>query len=298
MNYYERHLGDYARDTGHLTQAEHGAYNLLMDRYYVTEEPIPAAIVYRIAKAATRPERAAVDVVLREFFTLVDGAWVKGRIEQEIARAQAKIRAAQENGKTGGRPKKQAGEKPAGFCGDSESEAHQTPATSLQPVVTEEREPHTEPSSDVAPGVGEVDRRTAGAICRRLIELGIEPTTCNPAHPLLGALLHAGAAVHEFDGAARAALAKNNKTFAYVLGIVKRQREDAANLTLHQGALPGARHKPWFLSSSGIEAKARELNVVQDHDESFPAFKGRVFVAAGVTRDMVRAAEIDFGARA
>ena len=36
MNYYERHLGDYARDTGHLSMLEHGAYSLLLDRYYAT----------------------------------------------------------------------------------------------------------------------------------------------------------------------------------------------------------------------------------------------------------------------
>ena len=42
VNYYERHLGDYARDTAHLTMVEHGAYTLLLDRYYATESPIPA----------------------------------------------------------------------------------------------------------------------------------------------------------------------------------------------------------------------------------------------------------------
>ena len=30
MNYYERHLGDYARDTAHLSMMEHGAYGLLL----------------------------------------------------------------------------------------------------------------------------------------------------------------------------------------------------------------------------------------------------------------------------
>ncbi len=30
MNYYERHLGDYAKDTAHLTMIEHGAYTLLL----------------------------------------------------------------------------------------------------------------------------------------------------------------------------------------------------------------------------------------------------------------------------
>ena len=31
MNYYERHLGDYARDAGHLSMLEHGAYALLLN---------------------------------------------------------------------------------------------------------------------------------------------------------------------------------------------------------------------------------------------------------------------------
>lgn len=42
MNYYERHLGDYSKDTAHLTMIEHGAYGLLLDRYYGTEAGIPA----------------------------------------------------------------------------------------------------------------------------------------------------------------------------------------------------------------------------------------------------------------
>ncbi len=86
VNYYERHLGDYARDTRHLTMLEHGAYNVLMDRYYTTEKGIPEAQAYRVAGARTPEEKEAVDAVLAEFFKLVDGTWVKGRIEEEIAK--------------------------------------------------------------------------------------------------------------------------------------------------------------------------------------------------------------------
>lgn len=86
MNYYERHLGDYARDTGHLTLTEHGAYTLLLDRYYATEQPIPAAQAHRLARARTKEEMKAVDAVLAEFFHLEDGAWVHNRVDREIAR--------------------------------------------------------------------------------------------------------------------------------------------------------------------------------------------------------------------
>jgi uncharacterized protein YdaU (DUF1376 family) len=143
MNYYERHLGDYSKDTAHLTMIEHGAYGMLLDRYYGTEAGIPSDQVYRIARARTKDEKATVDVVLNEFFQLVDGVWVNKRAEEEIAKAKVKISAAQENGKKGGRPKKpKAGfeietqEEPSGFFVGSEIEtqekAHQTPDTRHQ----------------------------------------------------------------------------------------------------------------------------------------------------------------------
>jgi uncharacterized protein YdaU (DUF1376 family) len=85
VNYYERHLGDYAKDAGHLSMLEHGAYTLLLDRYYTTEQPIPADQAHRVCRARTKEERAAVDAVLAEFFVLVDGAWKSGRADREIA---------------------------------------------------------------------------------------------------------------------------------------------------------------------------------------------------------------------
>lgn len=140
MNYYERHLGDYSKDTAHLTMIEHGAYGLLLDRYYGTEQGIPADQVHRIARARTREEKQAVDVVLDEFFQLVDGLWVNKRAEEEIAKAHVKIHAAKENGKKGGRPKKpksgsenETQDKPTGLFVGSENEtqqkAHQAPST-------------------------------------------------------------------------------------------------------------------------------------------------------------------------
>ena len=136
MNYYERHLGDYARDAAHLTMIEHGAYTLLLDRYYTTEQPIPTDQTYRVARATSKPERAAVDSVLREFFILIEGAWHNRRADSEIAKAQSKIKAARENGKHGGRPRTNpelTHQKPTGLLLGSEIEtqtkAHQTPDT-------------------------------------------------------------------------------------------------------------------------------------------------------------------------
>jgi uncharacterized protein YdaU (DUF1376 family) len=107
VNFYKRHLGDYAKDAGHLSMLEHGAYTLLLDRYYTTEEPIPSLTdAYRICRARSRDEREAVDTVLREFFVSDGEAFMNRRAEEEIAKASHQRTVNQELGKRGGRPKK------------------------------------------------------------------------------------------------------------------------------------------------------------------------------------------------
>lgn len=184
MNYYERHIGDYVRDTAHLTMLEHGAYTLLMDRYYATEAGIPADQAHRLARARTREEKAAVDAVLQEFFALVDGVWTKRRIEQEIEKAQAKINAAKENGRKGGRPKRvkktdevETQQKPSGLSVGSENEtqqkAHQAPDTRhhLKPS-TQQAASTTQPETAQQPYAAASPTRQ-GMVCRLLREAGV-----------------------------------------------------------------------------------------------------------------------------
>lgn len=139
MNYYERHLGDYARDTAHLSLLEHGAYTLLLDRYYATEQPIPADQVHRIARTRTAQERAAVNAVLAEFFTLDNGLYSQKRVQSEIERAHIRIETARSNGRSGGRPRKNPTETqrvPGGLLlgskTETQSKALHTPYSRLQ----------------------------------------------------------------------------------------------------------------------------------------------------------------------
>ena len=70
----------------------------------------------------------------------------------------------------------------------------------------------------------------------------------NPGHPDLLALIAAGATDAEFEGVALMAAGKR-KGFAYAIGALKRQREEAAALTLHQGPMPApppAADPPWL----------------------------------------------------
>jgi uncharacterized protein YdaU (DUF1376 family) len=106
VNYYKHHIGDYRRDTAHLSLLEHGIYRQLMDTYYLAEEPIPSEteLVMRRLSARTEQERAAVNMVLSEFFLLVDGAWQHARCDSEIAAYHKRAEASATNGKHGGRP--------------------------------------------------------------------------------------------------------------------------------------------------------------------------------------------------
>lgn len=92
MNYYEHHLGDYAKDAAHLSLIEDGAYRRLLDAYYTREAPLPGDVrqCCKLARANARPERDAVKYVLDEFFDLREDGYHQNRADAEIARFQAK----------------------------------------------------------------------------------------------------------------------------------------------------------------------------------------------------------------
>jgi uncharacterized protein YdaU (DUF1376 family) len=86
VNYYRRFPGDYLKDTVHLTMAQDGAYNRLLDFYYTREKPLPleVSMIYKMVRANTDEDRSAVDFVLKEFFVLTRWGFVQKRAQQEI----------------------------------------------------------------------------------------------------------------------------------------------------------------------------------------------------------------------
>lgn len=83
MNYYERHIGDFIKDTLGLSMLEDGAYNRLLDQVYQTERPLPCdkKEIYRNARATTAAERKAVDYVLTKFFDLGPDGYMQKRAQ-------------------------------------------------------------------------------------------------------------------------------------------------------------------------------------------------------------------------
>lgn len=145
MKFYARYPGDYARDTQDLSLAEHGAYVLLLDYLYGTERVLPKNPLglYRVCRAHTDDEKAAVDAVIARFFTETADGFTNARFERDIVPAKARIHAARQNGARGGRPRKdteqEPGENPLGYCEETQSETQVEPsakAHQLQTVVT------------------------------------------------------------------------------------------------------------------------------------------------------------------
>ena len=137
MNYYKRHIGDYLKDTAHLSLLEHGVYARLLDVYYTRETAIPDDQAARLIGARSKEELSALRAVLGEFFALEDGAWTQQRCEREIGLKEEKSETNRGNGKRGGRPKKEtqsvSEKNPNGFEIETQTEPTENP--SHKPLV-------------------------------------------------------------------------------------------------------------------------------------------------------------------
>jgi uncharacterized protein YdaU (DUF1376 family) len=77
VNFYPHHIGDYAKDTAHLSMLEDAAYRRMLDVAYAAEKPLPRIrrTIYRLVRARSHAEKLAVDVVLGEFWIEGDDGW-------------------------------------------------------------------------------------------------------------------------------------------------------------------------------------------------------------------------------
>ncbi|ENA37452.1 hypothetical protein HMPREF1487_04370 [Pseudomonas sp. HPB0071] len=125
MNFFPFHPGDYMLRTAHLNVVEDAAYRRLIDLYYVNESPIEgnAESIARVIRM--REHAIEVAAVLAEFFEATEEGFRHHHCDKVIAQYHAKAKQAAENGKRGGRPKKQDESKP-----DSEPKLEETETVS------------------------------------------------------------------------------------------------------------------------------------------------------------------------
>lgn len=263
MNYFELYPGDYRRDTGRLSLAEHGAYLLLMADYYASEKPLPADLgaLCRIVGAQGKAEQQAVKAVAEQYFPVGDdGLRHNTRADREIAKAQKRISIARANGAKGGRKAEQKQE-PADEPktnpeetqrdtqpvtrrdtqqGTRSGEALHTPhATRQSPSDSSSLSGSFKASDTRRACVNPASPTAAGEACKAMRGAGLIQT--NPAHPGLLALIDAGATPAQFAMAAGDAVSRG-KGFAYALGILKGQLADAASAPKPSKGDPEAIH--------------------------------------------------------
>lgn len=159
MHYYNHHLGDYAKDTGHLSLAEHGAYRMLLDHYYSTETPLPGNLdaLCRLCRATSKAERQAVDAVLAQFFIADGTVYMHRRVESEIFEYRQRAESASRAGKMSGEARRNKGSESNGrstdvqrtFNGRSISVGVSVePTNNQEPKVLLEKEPKARASVD------------------------------------------------------------------------------------------------------------------------------------------------------
>jgi uncharacterized protein YdaU (DUF1376 family) len=92
MHYFQFNIGDYRRQTGHLTLLEHGVYKALLDSYYLNESPLTSDLknLMRSHCIRTEEEKNALNNVLEDFFQLTDEGYTNKACEEVIAKYQEK----------------------------------------------------------------------------------------------------------------------------------------------------------------------------------------------------------------
>ncbi|UUX38864.1 YdaU family protein [Burkholderia contaminans] len=290
MNFYKRHIGDYLKDTAHLSLLEHGIYTRLLDVYYTREAGIPEIQAARLIGARSKEEIEALRVVLDEFFELIDGTWLQQRCEREIEEASAQAKANRENGKKGGRPKakknppdnpdgtqeitetKPSGN-PSGSVSLTEKNLSQTPDSRLQtPDLPEAQQ-------QALTGVGAGQPASIASPVSRSIEIAVYLRQrgivgANSVNPNIAAWGDDARVTNEILDAALSIVGSRqlDKPVGpnYLVGII-------ADLLAPKPAKPAVKADDWHRSEAGIKRKGQELGMQARGGESWDQFKARIW---------------------
>lgn len=268
MNFFKLYMGDYQRDTGALSIAEHGAYFLMLQYHYATEKPLPTGKdLYRLLRCESKSDRLAVDQVAKQFWVESDGGLVNRRATEEIGKADHQRTINREVGKRGGRPRQT--ESLSDSVTDSVSvrppndNPNQTPDT--KPIKLQKL---SSASADLPSGFVRFwtawprsERKQGKSKClaiwkRKALELKADQVVAHVERMAQSESWQGG-----FDPMPE----------TYLNG----DRWDGADLSAPAGAA-----KPWTESWSGIVGKGRELGIEQMDGEPPPDFKRRVMEAA------------------
>jgi uncharacterized protein YdaU (DUF1376 family) len=130
MHYYEHNVGDYRKDTAHLSLLEHGVYRQLLDTYYLDEHPLTLdhTKLMRSHSVRNADEIRALENVLADFFERTEKGYVHKRCESVIGAYKAKSASAKKSAEA--RWAKERGNDDAGAMrSHSDGNANHKPST-------------------------------------------------------------------------------------------------------------------------------------------------------------------------
>lgn len=278
MNFYKRHIGDYLKDTSHLTLLEHGIYTRLLDIYYTRETGIPEDQAARLIGARTKEERAALAAVLDEFFILDGDTYRQTRADREIADSQAKAERNREVGKKGGRPPKNRNQNglnqeptknPDGFQTEPTNNPSHKPLANINPKDTLLPTQPT-PTPLPSPRVAVDNSKPYGKAAAALIPLGVRITA---QHPTLIAWIDEGFTIDQLTAAVAIARLNKPEPEAIPANYLDRIVRDPP-----KPSKPKERRAAWWETEQGILAQGAELGMVPRAGEGWPEFKQRISV--------------------
>lgn len=100
MHFYPHNIAEFNNATRHLTRVERSVYRDAIELYYHTESPLPAGNLERLSRVllcVTEEEKAALQMILDDFFVLTELGYFHARCEAEIEKyrlnSSAKARA-------------------------------------------------------------------------------------------------------------------------------------------------------------------------------------------------------------
>jgi len=153
--------GDYLRDTGHLSAAEHGAYLLLIGHYWTTGKPLPNddTLLARIARMAPKAWKQARSII-EPFFQVSGNEWSHKRIAAELAKWERLIEAKSNAGRASALARaQQSGQQNINRC--STYEATNTP-TKFNPSPSPSPSPSPEVRTPTIPTGSSPPKPTKG----------------------------------------------------------------------------------------------------------------------------------------
>lgn len=312
MNFYKRHIGDYLKDTSHLSLLEHGIYSRLLDVYYTRESAIPDEAAQRLIGARSKDEIKALNSILNEFFVLRDNAWYQTRCESEISSASDKADRNRESGKKGGRPRKTDNPeitqvvselKPTNNQDGSKTEPtnnpSQTPDSRLQTPDTKTEKQNLNPKAAHSTlNNHEPDPEPIAPLVNLNAEIKPAPETPKPeklteapslAGAMAGELRRRGVSVTSQDPRLRAWIEKGvTIPMAVEAFEIARQRKPAPapiptgylDVIIENEVLNPKPKKnlgpQWWSSEQATNAKAAELGMTAGGGESWESYRGRI----------------------